>query len=149
MAKLLQLTENSWLIKDTIEQYLLFNKGEYFNLISETESKKYNTFKDVEKRFGKFVKETVKDTIDNQKIMGYNVRHKEEIIDKSNTLPIYCKKGSNVEFLAGYWIVKQSNNWNLTNCPKKNTIDNNKHEGPFLNRMEALNRTTILNSMKG
>lgn len=146
MAKLLQLTENSWLVRDTLDNYLLFNRGDNFELISETEGRNYDDFSSVEKRFGKFVLETIKDTSLNQKIMGYNVKHTEEIVDKSGDLPIYCKKGSNVEFVAGFWIIKQKSGWNLTNCPKKNTIDNNKCEGPFLNRLEALNRTTILNS---
>lgn len=157
MARLLQLTDNSWLIKDSLENYLLFslkdnltNSENKFKLINEQTQQMFKSFADVEKKFGKFTKESVKETNTNKKINGYNVKHTENItVINDNDLPLYTKVDGKIVFVAGYWVVKQtSTNWSLINCPKKSTIDKTDAEGPFLNRLEAMNRVTILNSLK-
>lgn len=152
MAKLIQLTENSWLIKHSLDSGLLFKNSESsYELITEKDKKVYSTFEEVEKRYKKFTYDSLTHTVKNQQIKGYSVRHKDDIVEvEESTLPLYTKKNSKIEFVAGFWLLnfKNSTGWTLANCPKKSTITTNPSEGPFLNRLEALNRIAILNSRK-
>lgn len=152
MAKIIQLTENSWLIKHGLDSALLFKNAESsYELITERERKNYTSIEDVEKRYKKFVFDTLTHTVKNQQVKGFAVRHKDEIVEiDHSSLPVYTKKDSKIEFVAGFWLLnfKNSTGWALSNCPKKTTIETNESEGPFLNRLEALNRIAILNSRK-
>lgn len=152
MAKLIQMTENSWLVKNGDKSAIIFKNSESnYELLSEFERKNYDSFDKIEKRFGKLSKEDITNTVESKKINGFNVKHTCDIdIIDNNSLPVYTKKDSKIEFVAGYWLLnfKNSNGWTLSNCPKKSTIENNEAEGPFLNRLEALNRIAILNSKK-
>lgn len=150
MAKITQLTKNSWFIRNNTNlDYtgLLFFKNQSYTFISPTKKLNFSNMDDVAKRFGK-LKEDNKTTVSEKSaINGFPVKH-ENFTIISETPPLYTKGFGKSEFIAGYCGIKYDKGWTLAFCPKYSTCNEYEYCGPYRNRLEALNHISSLNNKR-
>lgn len=146
MAKLVQLTTNSWLLRAGVTSSGILFKleaGDYL-FMSPTLKSSYATLEDVSKKFGKLEKEERKSDEQISTIRAYPVKH-DGIAVVSEEPPLYTKGGAMV-FAAGYWGLKFTNGWTQAYCPKYETCQKYESVGPFTTRLEMLNHLSMLNT---
>lgn len=147
MAKLSQITENSWFMKTNSDITGLLIKKDKYTFLTKTNKETFDTLDDIASKYGKisYIEREVEIA---SNIDGFPVRHKDIEVISSNP-PIFVKKtkiGSNVEFYAGYWSIKHPNGWGSALCPKVSTVKETEHEGPFRTKLECTNNNNILNT---
>lgn len=106
--------------------YVHDNEREVFPSIKILQ-KKYNI------EFAKFEKPR-KEKLDVYTVYGYptNSKPHNEVLDVQRYLPIYTKGAKSKSFFcAGYYLVKFSNNWVRSYCPKLITLNRYEYQGPF------------------
>jgi hypothetical protein len=67
-------------------------------------------------------------------VYGFTTTHKphNEVLDVQRYLPIYTRQPKSKSFYcAGHYIVKYSNTWVRTYCPKLITLNRYEYQGPF------------------
>lgn len=150
MAKLIKLTEKSWILKSgDSNNGILFDMGDQgYLVLNENKSTTYKSLDDVKKRYGSLsiaakVKES---TTKNATFKGYPTKHGDAIDCNHDTLPVYKKETGKVEYVAGYWGLLFSQGWTAAYCPKFETTKTYKSVGPFKNRLEMLNHLSSLNT---
>jgi hypothetical protein len=145
MNRMIQLTENSWMIKTGNDKSgLLFKMLDKFLFLGLTSRREFETEDDVIKIFGDFEQSSVVAEETLESIDGYPLKHiGVTLISKKP--PIYTK-GTALTFCAGYWAIKMTRGWILAFCPKQKTTTENESVGPFKNRLEALNQVGMLNT---
>jgi hypothetical protein len=152
--KIIQLTDNSWILKkNDITIGTLFKSTNGLLFMSPERRKQYSSFEDFQKDWGikkiindDDVSSSPDDCITNN-INGFPIKHKNiKIIENANP-PQYIKGNTNSKaiFAAGYWVVKNDNFWVTKLCPKLLTIKDNESHGPFKSRLEMNNVVKILN----
>lgn len=96
---------------------------------------KYTTIKMLkDKHSVEFVKTGKSKSTVSHDVHGYPAQGKPHnpLFDVSKRLPIYTKDDKSKSFYcAGYYLVKLSNNWSKTYCPKLITLQRYEFEGPF------------------
>lgn len=146
MAKIVQLTTNSWLLRaGDAASGLLFRNADGYLFMNPKSRMTFSTIEDVEAKFG-----TLREIPREQEVVtlvhnGYPVKHP-GFTGVTDMPPIYTKEGGKTLFAAGYWGLRFNQGWTQAFCPKKDTLDSNKHVGPFKNRLEMLNHLTMLNN---
>lgn len=143
-----QITENSWLISDTIKPFgFLHKRGDAYQLLVEGEKFEFESYEAVEKQFGKLVEVEKKFKV--KDIKGFQPRHTNAEPIEHDTLPLYSS-GGNTVFIAGYFALKfENSSWQVVFGPKQKTITDNESIGPFKTRLEALHEVNIKNGDKG
>jgi hypothetical protein len=146
MSKMLQLTNNSWLIRtSTGSSGMLFKTGETYLFMSPSSRIEFETFEAVQKKFGKLVQEQrAEEDAEAGHINGFPVKH-EHIEVHSENPPLYTT-GGRVIFAGGYWGLKFPNGWTTAYCPKQKTTTDYESVGPFRNKLELLNHISMLNT---
>lgn len=147
MTKLLQLTNNSWILRTKTGQngLLIFDEEKYIFMDTEVR-REYKTLDDVEKKFGKLtIEERSCNEDENSSIDGYPVKHLGISVISENP-PTYRIGNNKTVYVAGYWGIKFANGWSPAFCPKQSTVDSNESVGPFRNRLEMLNKISNLKS---
>lgn len=147
MTKLLQLTNNSWILRTkTGTNGLLFFDEEKYVFMNTQVRNEFPTLDDVEKKFGKLtVEERSIEEDENSTIDGYPVKHLGVNVLSENP-PTYKIGNNKTVYVAGYWGIKFANGWSPAFCPKQSTVESNESTGPFRNRLEMLNRLSNLNT---
>ena len=147
MSKMLQLTGNSWLIRASSGvSGLLFKTDEGYLFMSPNARTEFDSYEDVEKKFGKLkLEERVEDQEVSQ-IAGYGVRH-EHIMVHSEKPPRYTI-GGKVIYAAGYWGLRFPKGWTLVFCPKLKTTTDYESVGPFRSKLELSNHVTMLTTQE-
>jgi hypothetical protein len=147
MSKLLQLTENSWILRaDFGTSGLLFKTDNAYLFLNPTTRLDFDDLTAVEKKFGKLKIEQRQDDEEVSSIKGYPVKHK-DITIQSEDPPLYTTGGKMV-FAAGYWGLKFPNGWTAAYCPKQKTTSEYESVGPFKNKLELLNQISMLNTQE-
>ena len=147
MAKILQLTENSWIFRaGDANSGILFKTDEGFMFMGPKTRTMYATLDDVKKKYGNIKIVEREEVIDTSTLNGYPVKHSGAITQVSENPPVYTKEGGKTEFVAGYWGLLFAQGWTQAFCPKKATIETYEHVGPFKNRLEMLNHLSTLNT---
>jgi hypothetical protein len=147
MSKMLQLTSNSWLIRaNTGTSGLLFKIDEGYLFMSPQSRIEFESYADVEKKFGKLKLEERQEEVEVSAIAGYPVRH-EHIMVKSES-PAHYTIGGKVIFAAGYWGLKFPKGWTLVLCPKLKTTQDYESVGPFRSKLELANHVTMLTTQE-
>jgi hypothetical protein len=147
LAKILQLTENSWILRaGDLNSGLLFKTDEGYLFLGAKTKSTFETLDDVKKKFGNIKVVEREEIINNNTLNGYPVKHNGQITKVSDQPPVYTKEGGKTEFVAGYWGLLFQNGWTGAFCPKKSTVDSNENVGPFKNRLEMLNHLSTLNT---
>jgi hypothetical protein len=147
MNKMIQLTENSWMIKaGTDKSGLLFKILDKFLFLGFKSRLEFDTLEDVTKVFGRLEQSSAVAEETLESINGYPLKHVGVTLI-SQSPPLYTK-GTNLVFCAGYWAIKMNKAWVLGFCPKHKTTTENESIGPFKNRLEALNQVGMLNTRK-
>jgi hypothetical protein len=146
MAKIVQLTTNSWLLRaGDAASGLLFRSPEGYLFLNPKTRLNFSTIEDVEAKFGT-LKEIEREQ--EQTLLVLNnipVKHA-DFVAVPGTEYEYTKGNTKTVFAAGYWGLKFNQGWTQAFCPKKATLDSNEHVGPFKNRLEMLNHLTMLNN---
>ena len=147
MSKMLQLTSNSWLIRaSTGTSGLLFKTDEGYLFMSPSTRMEFDSYGDVEKKFGKLKIEERQEEVEVSAIAGYPVRH-EHIVVQSDKPPLYTI-GGKVVFAAGYWGLRFPKGWTLVLCPKVKTTQDYETVGPFRTKLELSNHVTMLTTQE-
>jgi hypothetical protein len=129
MAKILQLTDNSWVFRTTDSNSgLLFRTDEGYMFLGPKTRHTYASLEELEKKFG-----------------GYPTKHS-PVTQTQASPPTYVKDGGKTEFVAGYWGLLFAQGWTQAFCPKAATIQTYEHVGPFKNRLEMINHLSTLNT---
>lgn len=145
MATLTPLNETAWLLKDSGSiQGLVVEYPDHVLFLSPTEKTK-TTMDELKDRYGSLNMAISKVVTKTSTIDGYPVKH-DDIQVVSTTPPIYVRRNSSIEFVAGYWGFLQNNKWVQSFCPKLSTLQENELVGPFKTRLEMLNRLSSLNN---
>lgn len=107
-------------------------------------SKKYNIeFVKAEK--AKAVKKDIYD------VYNFPTPHKphNEVLDVQRYLPIYTKTAKSKSFFcAGYYIIKYSNTWVKSYCPKLITLNRYEYQGPFKTQERMLESMKEANGLE-
>ncbi|MNK39736.1 hypothetical protein D3C87_583560 [compost metagenome] len=146
MAKILQLTENSWIFRaGDANSGILFKTDTGYLFMGPKTRSTYASLDEVKKKYGNIKVVEREETVDNSTLNGYPVKH--PVINKvSDMPPIYTKDNGKTEYVAGYWGLLFQQGWTQAFCPKKATIDAYESVGPFKNRLEMLNHLSTLNT---
>lgn len=146
MAKILQLTENSWIFRaGDSNSGILFKTDEGYMFMGPKTRTTYTSLDEVKKKYGNIKVVEREEVVDNSTLNGYPVKH--SVITKvSDMPPVYTKDNGKTEYVAGYWGLLFNQGWTQAFCPKKSTIDANESVGPFKNRLEMLNHLSTLNT---
>lgn len=150
MAKISQLTQNSWFIKNNTNlDYtgLLYLKDGIYTFLSPSKRFEFKSMDEVSKKFGKLKEDTRATPSEKTAINGFPVRH-ETFTVVGEDPPLYTKGFGKTEYIAGYNGVKFDKGWILAFCPKYSTYCEYEHIGPYRNRLEALNNISALNNRK-
>ena len=148
MSKIYQLTNNSWILKSSVDDSgLLFKRINGYLFLNTTKRIEFKSIDEVTKRFGK-LQEEIRENKDTQLslITGFPVRH--DNITILSEEPALYTKGTDLVFAAGYWCIKCNTGWNLAFCPKQKTTQEPDAVGPFKNRLEAMNKMNSLNNIR-
>lgn len=148
MAKITQLTQHSWLIRNNTNlDYtgLLFLQNQKYIFMSPTKRFEFDDMDAVAKKFGKLKEDTKSAPSEKSAINGFPVKH-ENFALVSEDPPLYTKGFGKTEYLAGYCGIKYDKGWTLALCPKYATCKEYGYCGPFRNRLEALNHISALNN---
>ena len=147
MNKMLQLTNNSWLIRvSTGTSGLLFKTDSGYLFMSPSTRMDFQSYEEVEQKFGKLHIEERQDEEEVSQIGGFPVKH-EHIVITSEKPPLYTT-GGKVIFAAGYWGLKFPNGWTIAFCPKQKTTQEYESVGPFRNKMELSNHISMLTTQE-
>lgn len=145
MSKIVQLTENSWLVKAGIDESgLLFERPDGFLMLQLNRRLTFADEKAVKAKIGKLPRNTQTEEVEISNINGYPVRHDNVKPVDHASLPTY-NKGTKVIFVAGYWCVKFDQGWSFVFCPKLKTLEEYETVGPFKNKLEMMSQ---LNKLK-
>lgn len=146
MAKILQLTENSWIFRaGDANSGILFKTDTGYLFMGPKTRSTYASLDEVKKKYGNIKVIEREEAVDNSTLNGYPVKH--AVISKvSDMPPIYTKDNGKTEYVAGYWGLLFQQGWTQAFCPKKATIDTYESVGPFKNRLEMLNHLSTLNT---
>lgn len=146
MAKIVQLTTNSWLLRaGDAASGLLFKSTDGYLFMNPKARLTFANIEAVESKFGT-LKEIARETEQVSLVHnGYPVKHP-GFTPVESELPLYTKEGGKTVFAAGYWGLKFNQGWTQAFCPKHATLGDYKHVGPFKNRLEMLNHLTMLNN---
>lgn len=145
MGKILQLTNNSWLIRaGSGASGLLFKTEADYLFMSPTSRLTFDDLAAVEKKFGKLDTEHRVEEEEVANIRGYPVKHQGITVVSED--PALYTTGGRVVFAAGYWGLKFTNGWTQAFCPKKRTLEEYESVGPFKNKLEMLNHLGNLNT---
>ena len=146
MAKILQLTENSWIFRagDT-NSGILFRTDEGYMFMSGTSRTHYATLDEVKKKYGNIKVVEREEIVDSSTLSGYPCKHT-NVNKISDNPPTYTVANGKTEYVAGYWGVLFQKGWTQGFCPKKATITQYESVGPFKNRLEMLNHLSTLNT---
>lgn len=147
MSKMLQMTENSWILRaDFGTSGILFKTDDSYLFLNPTTRLDFENLAAVEKKFGKLTIEHRQDEEVVSQIKGYPVKHK-DIIIQSEEPPLYTTGGKMV-FAAGFWGLKFPNGWTAAYCPKQKTTTEYESVGPFKNKLELLNQISMLQTQE-
>lgn len=136
MGKIIQLTENSWLVKAGIDESgLVFQKPDGFVMLQANRRLTFGDEKALKQKVGKLPRDRQAPENEISAINGFPVRHENVVIIEHETLPTYTK-GSKVIFVAGYWCIRFDQSWSGVFCPKLKTIEEYETVGPFKNKLE-------------
>jgi hypothetical protein len=152
MSKIIQLTENSWLVKANInDSGLLFQKPEGFIFLKTNSRTVLADEKTVKREIGKLPRDVTKQENEISHIGGYPVKHENVTpVENDKLIPLY-NRGTKIIFAAGYWCVRFNQNWSLMFCPKQKTLEEYENVGPFKNKLEAsaqINKLKIIEQQK-
>ena len=147
MSKMLQLTSNSWLIRASSgTSGLLFKTDEGYLFMSPSSRMEFESYEDVEKKFGKLKIEERNDETEVSAIAGFPVRHEHIVVHSEK--PAHYTIGGKVIFAAGYWGLKFPKGWTLVLCPKLKTTQDYESVGPFRSKLELSNHVTMLTTQE-
>lgn len=143
--KIVQLTDNSWILKKSeITVGTLFKGANGLLFMSPEKRKKYASFDEFQKEWGirKILNAddagaTPDDAISSE-INGFPIKHNNVKVIENSDPPQYIKGNANAKavFAAGYWVVRNGNIWVAKLCPKMQTVEENETHGPFKSRLE-------------
>jgi len=149
MAKILQLTENSWIFRaGDANSGILFKTLDGYMFLGPKTVSNYASLDDLKKKFGNIkLVERAQEISTNNTLNGYPVKHNGDIEQvEHDKFPVYVKAGTKTEFVAGYWGLLFQQGWTQAYCPKKQTIESYESVGPFKNRLEMINHLSTLNT---
>ena len=145
-----------WIVEENGVKIATLRKNDLDRFIlSDTCGETYfNKVDDITKKYGKsfFInnsnKVTVSSCTQDYECHGFPTSSKpfNAMYDVRQKLPLYTK--SNVSkslFCAGYYIIKFSNNWVKSFCPKLITIERNPYKGPFKTELDMKVAMNIAN----
>lgn len=149
MNKLLRISPEALLLQGSSQgrNGLIIESKEGIELLTIDRRAKYPDWEAFKKANGNYKIETRDSSEQVSVLKGYPVKHENIKPIENEELPKYSK-GGNTIFIAGFWILEFQNGWTLALCPKESTIQSYNSEGPFKNKLEALNRISNLNSQK-
>lgn len=146
MAKILQLTENSWIFRTgDSNSGILFKTDTGYMFMGPKTRTHYSDLEAVKKKYGNIKVVEREEVVDSTTLNGFPVKHA-PINKISETPPYYTKEGGKTQFAAGYWGLLFQNGWTGAFCPKVATIQTYETVGPFKNRLEMLNHLSTLNT---
>lgn len=85
-------------------------------------------------------------------VYGFPVNSKayNQVYDVIRKLPVYSKNPKSKSlFCAGYYLIKQNNNWELVFCPKNITVNRYEYYGPFKSKDETENYLKRISNATG
>lgn len=147
MAKLTPLAENAWIIRAGDENSgMLFKTDEGYLFLGKNTRANYATLDDVKKRYGN-IKIVERETdVSVSTLDGYPIKHAGEINKVADNPVTYVRGTTKTQFVAGYWGLLFKQGWTQAFCPKRDTVNEYEHVGPFKNRLEMLNHLSTLNT---
>lgn len=147
MAKIVPLTENSWIFRaGDANSGLLFKTDTGYMFMGQKTRTEYASLEEVRKKYGNIKVVERDETVDkDQTLNGYGVKHP-NFKRVSDMPPVYTKDNGKTEYVAGYWGLLFQQGWTQAYCPKKATIETYQSVGPFKNRLEMLNHLSTLNT---
>ena len=133
-----ELTENTWLLTNDLNQHisLVFKRENIF--ISTHSAESYDNLEQIAKEFSEkliisknFKEET---TID---VLGFPIKHSKAFDITAEPYPTYSTtEGSKVRFAAGWWVVPFESGFRSGMSPKTTTLTADS-SGPFKTRFDA------------
>ncbi len=146
MAKILQLTENSWIFRaGDSNSGILFKTDEGYLFMAPKTRQTFATLDDVKKKYGNIKIVEREEVVDSSTLNGYPVKHT-GIKAVEGTQYAYTKDNGKTEYVAGYWGLLFQQGWTGAYCPKRATTTSYESVGPFKNRLEMLNHLSTLNT---
>lgn len=146
MAKILQLTENSWIFRaGDSNSGILFKIDEGYLFMAQKTRQTFASLDDVKKKYGNIKIVEREEVVDNSTLNGYPVKHA-NTKTVSEMPPVYTKDNGKTEYVAGYWGLLFPQGWTGAYCPKRATTTSYESIGPFKNRLEMLNHLSTLNT---
>lgn len=97
-------------------------------------------------------KKSKSDLIEQQEIYGFPISQKPYNVywDVKNKFAVFTKnKKSKSFFCAGYFAIKFNHGWTKAYCPKLITLNRYPFQGPYNNKLEALEQLRLLNTAQG